>query len=142
MSISSSFNGHNLNSFPWSSSFTIISFSYLISTNFYSQLKVRQYWLNLFMVFPLSWKYRNKPYTHICKKSIQEWRGNRRKAVANPEKEIRFIENVSSAAMYLSARPELRTRIRHCKKPLQNFDFSVKRRITFLPFLSATFSLV
>jgi hypothetical protein len=62
--------------------------------------------------------------------------------VANPEKEVSSIENISSAAMYLSGKPELQIRIRHWKKPLQNSDFSIKRRITFQPVLSATFSVV
>jgi len=62
--------------------------------------------------------------------------------VANPEKEVSSIENVYRAAMYLSARAELRIRIRHWKKHAQNSNFSVKRRITFQSVLSATFSVV
>jgi hypothetical protein len=119
-----------------------ISFSYLLGTNFYSYLKARQYCLNLFMAFSVSWKYTNKLYTHICKNSIQEWKWNRRKAIVNSKEDVNFFKNVSSAAMYLSAKPELQVRIRHWKKSPQNSDFNVKRRITFQHVLSATFSVV
>lgn len=115
---------------------SIISFSYLIGKHFYSQLKVRQNWLNLFTAFPKSWKYRNCALIFVNIPSRNEggirekqWQILKRKSVLSkiyPVLQCIFPVNLNSRSGFATGKNLFKIPISALKEELHSSPFFLR----------------